>query len=98
MVRRDLRAHRNERVGRDTKLRDLALRLDLGDGEMAALGARDILHFRLADAELDGGIAILLDGAVRDDLAMVDLEHGHRDVLARVGEDAGHADLLRDDA
>ena len=76
----------------------LLLRLDLGDGEAAALGGRDVLHLGLADAELQRGVAVLVLRAMGDDLALVDLQDGDRDVLARVREDAGHADLLCNDA
>ena len=57
----------------DAELGDLALRLDLGDGEMAALGLRDVLDLGLADAELEGGVAVLLLRAVGDHLAVVHL-------------------------
>ena len=82
----------------DAELGELPLRLDLGDGEMAALGLRDVLHLGAADAELHGGVAVLLLGPLRDDLAAVDLQDRDRHMLARVREDAGHADLLCDDA
>ena len=80
----------------DAELGDLALRLDRGGGEVAAQRLRRVLDLAQADAELQRGVAVLLDGALRDHLAVVELEHGDRHLLARVGEDAGHADLLCD--
>ena len=53
---------------------------------------------QLAEAELNGGVAVLFHGAVSDDLTAVELEHRDRHVLARVREDAGHAHLLCDNA
>ena len=58
----------------DAELGDLALRLDLGalaKWPRSRLG--DVLHLGLAGAELHGGIAVLLRGALRDDLAVVEL-------------------------
>jgi hypothetical protein len=34
---------------------------------------------------------------MRDDMAAVELQHGHGHVFAGVREDAGHADFLCDD-
>jgi hypothetical protein len=45
---------------------------------------------------MNGGIAVLLVGALRHELAIVDFEHGDAHLLARLGEDAGHAVLLCD--
>src|ERR1700722_5812655 len=94
----DLRSDWNHLVLGDAELRQAHLRLDMGDGEAAALGLRHILHFGLADAELERGIAVLFLGAMRDHLAALDLENRNRHVIARVGEDAGHAQLLCDNA
>ena len=63
---------------------------------MAAQRPRRIAHLAQADAELQRGIAVLLDGALRHDLAIVHLEHRDRHLLPRLREDAGHADLLCD--
>src|SRR6185437_7280135 len=96
MRRRDLGAHLDERVGRHAELDELALRLDLRLGEMAALRLGHVLDLGLADAELERGVAVLVRAAHGDDLAVVDLEHRHRDVIAVLGEDAGHAQFLGD--
>ena len=50
-----------------------------------------------ADAELQGGIAVLILGLVSDDLTAVDLQDRDRNMYALVRKDAGHADLLCDD-
>ena len=98
MVGGDLRPDRNHLVLGDAELGEPHLRLDMSDGEAAALGLRHVLHLGLADAELERGIAVLFLGAMRDHLAALDLEDRDRHVVARVGEDAGHAQLLCDDA
>ena len=98
MVGGDLGPDRNELVLRDAELGELHLRLDLGDGEAAALGLGHVLHLGPADAELKRGVAVLFLRPMRDDLAALDLEDRDRHVLARIGEDAGHAELLCDDA
>jgi hypothetical protein len=54
----------------DAELGDLALGLDLGDGELAALGLRHVLDLAGADAELQRDVAVLLLRAVPDDLAL----------------------------
>src|SRR4029078_949691 len=96
MVGRDLGADRDQPIGVDAKLGALALRLDLGDGEMAAVGLGGTLHFAQAGAELERHVAVLLLGAVGDNLAIAEPEHRHRHVLAGIGEQPRHPDLLRD--
>ena len=98
MIGGDLRPDRNQLVLGDAELGEAHLRLDMGDGEAAALGLGHVLDLGLADAELQRGIAVLFLRAMRDDLAALDLEDRDRHVIARVGEDAGHAQLLCDDA
>ena len=78
----------------DPEFRQLPLRLNLRLGEVAALSLGDVLHLGLAHTELNGVVAVRLVGAHGNDLAVIDLEHGHRDVVAVGGEDAGHAHLL----
>jgi hypothetical protein len=99
VVRRDdLLAHADQGVRVHPELHDLALGLDLRLGEVAAHGLAGVLGLGGAGAELDGGIAILLDRALRHDLNVVELEDGHRDLLAVFQEQAGHAHLLCDHA
>ncbi len=98
MIGGDLGADRDHLVLGDAELGEPHLRLDMRDGEAAALGLGDVLDLGLADAELEGGVAVLFLRAMRDDLAALDLEDRDRHVIARVGEDAGHAQLLCDDA
>src|ERR1700733_650786 len=90
----DLRPDRDHLVLFAPELGEPHLRLDMGDGEAAALRLRYVLHLGLADAELKRGIAVLFLGAMRDHLAALDLENGDRHVVPCVGEDAGHAQLL----
>jgi hypothetical protein len=81
--------------GRHAELDQLALGLDIGDGEVgraSALGR--VLHLGNAGAELHGGVAILFFGALGNNLAVFQLQHGHGDMLAGVVEDPGHAQLL----
>jgi ribosomal protein L3 len=49
-----------------------------------------------AGTELNGGVAVLLNGALGHDLHIVELEHGHGDLLAILEEEAGHPHLLGD--
>ena len=84
------------RVVADAEFGDLALGLDLGDREAAALGLAHVLHLAGAGAELQRDVAVLVLAAVRDDLALRKAEHRDRHVLAGLGEEAGHSDLLCD--
>ena len=86
MVGGDLRSDRDHLVLFDPELGEAHLRLDMGDGEAAALGLRHVLHLGLADAELKRGVAVLFLGAMRDHLAALDLENGDRHVVPCVGE------------
>jgi len=52
------------------ELGELALGLDLGDGEMAAFRLGQILRSARAGAELQRHVAVLVLGAVGDDLAI----------------------------
>src|SRR5258708_25013386 len=94
MIGRDLGADRDQRIVVDPKFGELALRLDLGDGEVAAVGLGGSLHLALAGAELERGVAILVLGAVADDLAITEAEHRHRHMLTRLGKEARHPALL----
>src|SRR5262249_18088147 len=75
---------------------ELALGLDLGDGEMAAIRLGQVLRPARAGAELQRHVAVLVLGAVGDDLAIGEAQHGDRHVLAAVRKDARHSDLLCD--
>src|ERR1700722_3785233 len=94
MIRRDLGADRNKRVGIDAEFGELALGLDLGHGEVAAVGFGRALYLADAGAKLQGDIAVLLFGAMADDLAIGEAEHRDRHMLASLGEEAGHSDFL----
>jgi hypothetical protein len=97
MVSGDLGAHLDQIVGAHAELCEFPLGLDIGNGESSARRARQPLHLGPAGAELNRCVAVLLLGALADNLAIVEAQHRHRDVLAGIGEDPGHADLLRDD-
>src|SRR6202012_5388787 len=63
MIRRDLGADRNERGVVDAELGETALRLDLGDRKVAAVGPGGVLHLAGAGAELQRDVAVLVFGA-----------------------------------
>src|SRR5262249_888265 len=94
----DLGAGRNHAVGADAELGKLALGFNLGDREIAALSLADVAHLAPTGAELQRHIAVLVRGAVADDLAFVEPQHRDRHMLAGLGEEARHAHLLCDHA
>src|SRR5229473_4698523 len=96
MVGRDLRADRDDRVFVDAEFHQLALGLDLGDGKVVALRAAQSRGLAGAGAELQRHVAVLVLGAMPDDLAVGEPQHRHRHMLARLGKNAGHPDLLCD--
>jgi hypothetical protein len=96
MIGGDLGADRNEAVVVDAEFGELALGLDLGDGEVATVGLGRALYLAHARAELERNITVLLFGAVTDDLAIAKPQHRHRHMLAGLGEEAGHANFLRE--
>src|SRR6516225_1491711 len=92
----DLGTDRDELALLHPELGELALGLDLGDGEMAAFRLGQILRSARAGAELQRHVAVLVLGAVGDDLAIGEAQHRNRHVLASVRKDARHPDLLCD--
>src|SRR5262249_33272940 len=74
MVGRDLGADRNEAILLDTKFSELPLGLDLGDREVTAVGLGGALHLAGAGAELERDVAVLVLGAVADDLAIAEAQ------------------------
>src|SRR5262249_17781192 len=97
MVGGDFSADRNQLVLCNTELGKLALGLDLGRREIAAVGFSHVVALARARAKLNGDVAVLVLGAMRDHLAVGEAEHRHRHVLAAVGKDARHPDFLCDD-
>src|SRR6185437_3990725 len=91
-------AHFQHAAGIDPELRHLAAGLDLGLGELAALGLVGILRLGKARAELNGGVAVFFLGPDRRDGAAVQLEDGDRNMRAVCQKQTGHAQFLRDDA
>src|SRR6185312_4349875 len=96
MVGLYLGADRYQRVLRHAEFRELALRLDLGDGEPAALGLRNGDGLAGTRAELQRDVTVRLGRAVAQHLAIAQLQHGHRDMFAGLREDPRHPDLLCD--
>ena len=92
----DFRAHIDQVVGADAEFSDLALGFHIRPGEVPAHAGRGPLGLGRARAELDGGIAIPVSGALRHNLQVVELKHGHRNLLAVFQQQPGHAQLLRD--
>ena len=83
----------------DAELGQLQLRLDHGALAKWPRSALEVfLTFGAADAELQGDIAVLVLGALGDDLAAVERQDGHRHVVAGFVEEAGHAQLFGDHA
>src|SRR5262245_44801263 len=97
MVGSDLGADLDDVLRAHPELGELALGLHIGDGEMAAFGAAEPLHFRRSGAKLQRSVAVPLRRAMAHDLAAVEAQHRHRDMLPGIGEDPRHAELLRDD-
>jgi elongation factor G len=98
MIGADVRADVEERVLGDPELGNLRLGLDLGLAERRTLRLGDVLRFRLARAELDGGVAVPIHFTTADDLQLVQLQDGDRHMPSVRLEQAGHSDLLRDHA
>jgi hypothetical protein len=96
VIRRDLGTDRDERVLADAELDHPALRLDLGDGEVAALSLADIANLALTSTKLERDVTVSILGTMGDDLTIVDPQHSDRHMFAGLAEDSGHSDLLCD--
>jgi len=94
MIRRDLRSDREQRALVDAEFGNLALGLNVGNGEMTTLGLGNVLDLGQAQTELDSDVAVLVLGPLGNNLATVHLQNGHRHALTRCRIDTGHADLL----
>ncbi len=68
---RDLGADVDQVVCGNAELDELRLRLDVGSGKVAAHRLRRVLDLGLAGAELNGGVAVLVLGALGHDLAVL---------------------------
>src|ERR1043166_5503434 len=93
MVGGDFGADRDHRIIADAELGDRALRLDLGDGETAALGLADVLHLAGAGAELQRDIAVFFLAAMCHHLALRKTQHSNGHMLAGLGKEARHSHL-----
>ena len=71
--------------------------LEAGLPEMAELGLADVFVFALLEGELDGLVAVEIEGAHLCDGAGPCLHDGHGDHIAVVVEQLGHPHLLADD-
>src|SRR5437016_1399481 len=96
VVSLDLGANRDQRVLRHAEFRDLALRLDLGDRELAAFGLRHVDGLAGTRTELQRDVAVGFSRAVAQNLAIAQLQHGHGDMFAGLRKDPRHPDLLCD--
>src|SRR6185312_8997074 len=96
MVGLDLGADRDQRILAHAKFGKLALRLDLGERELAALGLRHVDGLAGARAELQRDVSVVLGRAMAQHLTIAQLQHGHGDMLAGLGKDPRHPDLLCD--
>src|ERR1700751_4221775 len=96
MVGLDFGADRDQRILAHAKFGDLAFRLDLGDGELAALGLRHVDGLAGARSQLTAAVTVCLGRAMAQHLAIAELQHGHGDMFAGLGKDPRHPDLLCD--
>ena len=98
MVDRKFGADRQQRVVADAKLDQLAPGGNARLGEVAALGLGQVLDLRVRGADLDGGVAVLVGGALGDNLIVINLEYGHGNMGPVFGEDAAHAHFPCDES
>ena len=98
MLGRQLGADIEEVLLADAELVDIGLGLDLGLAEVAALRLGNVLHLRLAGAELNGNVAVNAFGLLRDNLELLELQDGDGHMAPIVLEQPGHPHLLRDHA
>ena len=96
MIGGNLGADLDQVVGTDVEFRHPALRLDRGHREMPPHRPRRVFDLTRPGANLNRGVAALLDRAMRHNLDVVELQHRDRYLLAAVKKDARHAQLLRD--
>ena len=96
MVCRDLGPNFNHVFRADPKLSHSLLWFHRRGREMSTHGARRILDLAQAGTELDGRVAVLVHRTLRDNLTVVELQHGDRNLLSAFHEDASHAQLLHD--
>src|SRR5664279_1044736 len=71
MIGGDLGADRDQRILGDTEFRQLAARLDIGLAEIAAIGLVHVIRAARAGAQLQRDIAVLVLGAMSDNLALL---------------------------
>jgi hypothetical protein len=96
MVSGDFGTHVDEAIRGHAELSDLALGLDMSLGKMAAHGSGGPLGLGRAGTELNGGVAVLVGGALRHDLQIVELQDCHRNLGSVFQKQPGHAQLLCD--
>ena len=94
----DFSANFDQLVLGDTEFRHDALGLDRRLGEVTARGLGSVLRLLGAGAELQGDIAVPLDGPMIDHLTAFELKDGDGHVIAGFIEEAGHAEFLGEDA
>src|SRR3954469_17522713 len=84
-------------AGLVAKLDEVLARRRVGLAQVAQLGLREMLVLHGAERELDGLVAVALDGADPRHRARAGLEHGDALDDAFLGEHLGHAQLPGDD-
>src|SRR4051794_6756590 len=84
-------------AGLVAKLDEVLARRRVGLAQVAQLGLREMLLLHGAERELDGLVAVALDGADPRHRARAGLEHGDALDDAFLGEHLGHAQLPGDD-
>jgi len=77
----------------DAAFLQIALGRHTGLVEMAEARLLEGHPAALSEAQLEGGVAVLLRGLLLDDRIRARLEDGHRDTLSALREDPRHADL-----
>jgi hypothetical protein len=94
MLRRERSPDIDKRISINAELNQLHLRLNLSLGKVATLSLGDILGLGNANAELKGGVTVLILSPLGDNLTAVNLKHGNRNMYSVLSEEAGHAEFL----
>jgi hypothetical protein len=94
MVGGDLGSDFDQVLGADAELGKLALGFDVGHREATARRLGEARRLTGSRAHLDRGVSVLIGGALRKDLKLLELQNRHRHMLSGIREDAGHADFL----
>src|SRR5665647_2322181 len=94
MIGGDFSADRDQGILGDAEFRKLAARLDVGLTEITAVGLAHVVGAAQPGTELQRDVAILILGAMGNDLTLLKLHHRNRHVFSSLGEHPGHSDLF----